>query len=603
MFETTIAGKENIRLIIGVLCLAMASQALAEVSLPPNVPDAGAIMRNQPRPLVPSPSVGPSIAVPKPTPPAAGQSGTLIAKKWNITGATLIPKAELEAHIAGELGRELTVQDLWAVAQQVAMYYREQGYLVRAWLPEQKITNGEVEIRVVEGSLDAVTVNNPNNVISTEQAKGTILAAQPEGQIIRMDDLERGVLLLNDLPGVSAIPTLKQGVKPGTTALDLNIESRPMFNGSLDYANAGINSVGEHQFGGSLFINNPFGRGDQATFRLQGSSGSVYGRLTYTMPVGNSGLRVGVAGSGMYYVLSDIPNFKLSRLDADGDAWVGGAFASYPVIRSSSKNLYTLAGFDTRRYHNVQWFQTDSVTGAGAYHPVSDKIINVGYVGLQGDLRDKWLGGGFSNFSFYLSAGDLDLYDNQGYYNADQGIGSLNYDGPKTAGSYQKFTLAFSRLQKVWGPFSFWANFLGQLSTKNLDSSEKFSLGGPYGVRAYPVNEALADEGYLMNFELRYDVYNNVQLVGFIDHGGVNLYNNPWNGMNSSANPALNSYTLSGGGFGINWIAPGDFSVKLSVAQRIGNNPNFNTTTSGSRTDVDGTYDTPRFWAQLSKYF
>ena len=578
MFETTRAGKENIRPIIGVLCFAMASQALAEVSLPPNVPDAGAIMRNQPRPLIPSPSVGPSIAVPKPTPPAAGQSGTLIAKKWNITGATLIPKAELEAHIASELGRELTVQDLWAVAQKVAMYYREQGYLVRAWLPEQKITNGEVEIRVVEGSLDAVTVNNPNNVISTEQAKGTILAAQPEGQIIRMDDLERGVLLLNDLPGVSAIPTLKQGVKPGTTALDLNIESRPMFNGSLDYANAGINTVGEHQFGGSLFINNPFGRGDQATFRLQGSSGSVYGRLTYTMPIGNSGLRVGIAGSGMYYVLSSVAYFEdLSAQDVDGDAWVGGTFASYPVIRSSSKNLYTLAGFDTRRYHNVNKFLT-----------LSDKTINVGYVGLQGDLRDQWLGGGFNNFSFYLSAGDLDLQDNQAYYDFDQVTA-------RTQGSYQKFTLAFSRLQKVWGPFSFWANFVGQLSTKNLDSSEKFSLGGPYGIRAYPVNEALADEGYLMNFELRYDVYNNVQLVGFIDHGGVTLHNNPWVGIGTGPN----DYTLSGGGFGVNWIAPGDFSVKLSVAQRIGSNP----AASIKGRDVDGTYDTPRFWAQLSKYF
>ncbi len=578
MLESTRAIMGIIRLITGMSCLAFASQTLAEVQFP----DAGAIMRNQPRPLMNAPTVQPPIAVPKPTAPSAGQSGKLIAKKWNVTGATLIPKAELEAYIAPDLGRELTVQDLWAVAQKVAMYYRERGYLVRAWLPQQKIADGEVEIRVVEGNLEDVNITNPNNVISSETAKKTILAAQPAGQVIRMDDLERGVLLLNDLPGVSAIPTLKQGTKPGTTSLDLNIESRPTINGSLDYANAGINPVGEHQFGGSLFINHPFGMGDQATFRLQGGSGNVYGRITYTMPIGYSGLRVGVAGSGMYYVLSSVAYFEdLSSRDVDGDAWVGGTFASYPLIRRSTTNLYTLAGFDTRRYHNVSNIST-----------LSDKTINVGYVGLQGDHRDSLIGGGFSNFSFYLSAGDLDTKDFKPYYDLDQLTA-------RTQGSYQKFTLAFSRLQKVYGPFSFWSNFVGQLSTKNLDSSEKFSLGGPYGVRAYPVNEALADEGYLMNFELRYDVYNNVQLVGFVDHGGVTLHNNPWLGIDNGLGNFNNSYTLSGGGFGVNWISPGDFAVKLSVAQRIGTNPG----ASSKGRDVDGTYDTPHFWAQLSKYF
>jgi len=605
MFVTTRNRTGKIRLAIGMACLAVGPQTLAAPDPPSNIPDAGAIMRNLPRPMVPSPSVQQQTKVPQPTAPAAGQSGKITVKDWNITGNMLISKEELKAAILDDqgqklLGRELDVQGLWEAAQKVAMYYRERGYLARAWLPKQEIRNGVVEISVVEGRLDGVKVNDQKGVLSNywwthDIAEQTILTAQPKGQILCMDDLDRGVLLLNDLPGVSAIPTLEPGSKLGTTQLKLDIESRPLVNGSLDYANAGINAVGEHQFGGSLFINNAFGVGDQATLRLQGGSGNVYGRMTYTVPLGYSGLRVGVAASGMYYVLSDVPGAQFSRLDADGDAWVGGTFASYPWVRSSSKNLYSLAGFDTRRYHNV------SRGGDGYYHPLSDKTINVGFVGLQGDLRDQLLGGGFNNASFYLSAGDVDLTGNQAYFNADQGISdnpgivnTLN-SGPRTAGSYQKFTLAFSRLQKVYGPVSFWANFVGQLSTKNLDSSEKFSLGGPFGVRAYPVNEALADEGYLMNFEMRYDVYNNVQLVGFIDHGGVTLHNNPWPGIG----PGPNNYTLSGGGFGINWISPGDFAVKLSVAQRIGSNPN----PQANGRDVDGTYDTPHFWAQLSKYF
>ena len=608
MFTSTWRTTGNIRhaqLGVGILCLFVAPLSVADPGLLVDqrvadrfVPDAGAIGRSFTNPPDPTPPAQNPLVTPEPSAPKAGSGGKIVPKGWKITGATLIPEAELKDSIRDYVGRELDVNGLSEAAQKVAMYYRLQGYMVRTWLPPQDIRDGVVEIKVVEGVLGDVTVNDAQTVIPVEMAQGTILAAQPQGQTLRVDNLERGVLLLNDLPGVSATPTLKSGSKPGTTDVDLKLESRPLVSGMLDYANAGVNSVGEHQFGGSLFINNAAGIGDQGTLRIQGGSGNVYGRVTYSLPVGYSGWRVGVAGSSMYYVLGDVPGGQFRRLNQDGDAWVGGIFTSYPVLRTGSANFYSLAGFDTRRYHNVQ-------APNGVVNVLSDKTINVGYVGMQGDLRDAWLGGGFNNGSFYLSAGDLDLTGNQGYQSLDQRTA-------RTAGSYQKFTLTLSRLQKVSDYFNFWANFAGQMATKNLDSSEKFSLGGPYGVRAYPVNEALADEGYLMNFELRYDVcrqfgcidpFDTVQLVGFIDHGGVTLHNSLWTGWNAASGGSNvggpNNYSLSGGGFGINWIKPGDFAVKLTVAQRIGTNPHRN----ANGTDVDGTYNTPQFWAQLSKFF
>ena len=593
------------RLGLGMLCIAVGSAATAAPGVMSNTPDAGAIMRNQPTPLLPAPSVERPLPLPAPAAPKPGSGGKVLLKQWKFHpgDVTLIPEAELQDSIRGYLGRELSVAELSEAAQKVAMYYRLQGYLVRAWLPEQTIGNGEVEIRVVEGRMGDVNVTDPQGTLPDAMAKGTLYAAHPQGEVLRMQGLERGVLLLNDMPGVSATPTLKQGSKPGTTDVNLKIDSRPVVNGMLDYANAGVNSVGANQFGGSLFINNAIGVGDQATFRVQGGSGNVYGRLTYSMPVGYSGLRVGVAGSSMYYVLGNVPGTQFRPLNEDGDAWVGGIFASYPLVRGSTSNLYTLSGFDTRRYHNVS-------APKGVVNVISDKIINVGYVGFQGDLRDDLLGGGFNNASFYMSLGNLDLTGNQAYESTD-GVTA------RTAGTYEKFTFTFSRLQNVVERLSFWSNFAGQVATKNLDSSEKFSLGGPYGVRAYPVNEALADQGYLMNFELRYslcqqqawcstpygNIFDNVQLVGFIDHGGVTLHSNTWTGSNTVAGGGTtggpNNYTLSGGGFGINWISPGDFALKFSVAQRIGTNP-YRSSNGG---DVDGTHNTPQFWAQLSKYF
>ncbi len=566
---------------IGVGLLALSPPVSAEPPALPaileqRIPDAGTIHRTRPEEAAPIPPAGEPLDIRHPSEPKPAKSDLKFPLKgWKFKGATLVAEADLQARLQGLVGRDIDMKGLWEAVRQVDLLYHERGFLVRAWLPEQDIKGGFVEIRLVEGKLGKVGMEGPESVLSPERAAGTILAAQPPGEILRMKDLERGVLLLNDLPGIAVTPTLKPGGQPGESDLALKLEARPQITGSLDYANAGVRAVGEHQFAGSVYVNNALGIGDQANFRMQGGSGNVYGRLSYSVPVGYSGLRVGVAGSGMYYALGN----EYKPLNASGDAWIGGIYASYPLVRSSMLNVYTQAGFDTRRYHNV-----------AQGHAISDKTINVGYVGFQGDAHDELLGGGFNNFGFFASAGSLDIKDIDTYYQLDQATS-------RAAGSYQKFSFNASRLQKLPGEFSFWANFIGQLATKNLDSSEKFSLGGPYGVRAYPINEGLGDEGYLMNFELRYEVYPNVQLVGFFDHGGTTLHNTPWLG---SAGTGPNHYTLSGGGFGINWISPGDFAVKLSIAQRIGNNPQRNLF---NNTDNDGSHDTPHFWAQLSKYF
>ena len=64
-------------------------------------------------------------------------------------------------------------------------------------------------------------------------------------------------------------------------------------------------------------------------------------------------------------------------------------------------------------------------------------------------------------------------------------IGSI---GPRSWGVPSPATLAFS----------------GQLSYQNLDPSEQFYLGGPAGVRAYPVSSNGGSTGQLLTTELRW---------------------------------------------------------------------------------------------------
>jgi hemolysin activation/secretion protein len=540
-----------------------------------NPPDAGAIIQSQSTRIPAISKPAPELKIQQPSAPASGNGSRVTVKTWKITGTTLFPEEELRPVLKEWLNRPLDFDELWQAGQAVADYYRQKGVLVRAWLPEQDVNEGVVEIRVVEGRFGKVIVENQKKVIRDCQVRQTILAAHPRNQVVRIPQIERGVLLLNDMPGVTAIPYLQPGASFGESDLLLKIEPRPLVSGAISFSNTGVKAVGENQFGASVDLNNAIGVGDRTEFRIQRTDGSVYGMAEYSQPVCNSGLRIGIAGSIFHYDLGSV----YKSLKASGDGKMVGIFARYPVLRSYDTNLTFTTGFDIHRYHN-----TSDVRG-----PISDKTIDACNFGIQWEHRDNVLGGGRTKLGAVVAFGKLDLFDNQSYYQADQ-------NGPRTNGTYQKITLNGSRLQLLDDRFSMWLNFSGQSSgDKNLDSSEKFSIGGPYGVRAYPVNEALADNAYLLNLELRYSLSRKIQFFGFIDNGGVNLYKQRWTGSGST----IDNYTLSASGLGLNWTDPGNFGVKLTAAQRIGHNPN--PSTDGG--DVDGSRRTPHLWAEMVKFF
>ena len=65
---------------------------------------------------------------------------------------------------------------------------------------------------------------------------------------------------------------------------------------------------------------------------------------------------------------------------------------------------------------------------------------------------------------------------------------------------------AGSRLQLLPTRDYLFLAFSGQWASKNLDSSEKFSMGGPYGVRGYPSPESPSDCAVITTMEYRKQV-------------------------------------------------------------------------------------------------
>jgi hemolysin activation/secretion protein len=131
---------------------------------------------------------------------------------------------------------------------------------------------------------------------------------------------------------------------------------------------------------------------------------------------------------------------------------------------------------------------------------------------------------------------------------------------------------------------SFYAALAGQQAHQNLDSSERFYLGGANGVRAYPANEAGGSSANLANLELRWKLSDGVTLAGFIDSGAVRNYEN-----------AGNNYSLSGAGLTLLWQASAGVNLKATWASRIGNNPYPANATESNKHD--------RFWLSASLPF
>ena len=208
--------------------------------------------------------------------------------------------------------------------------------------------------------------------------------------------------------------------------------------------------------------------------------------------------------------------------------------------------------------------------------------------GLTGNQFDKWGGGGANLASLTLTAGTVNLDDSPNQ--------AADASTTQTHGSFSKLRYALSRQQALNADWSLYALLTGQFANKNLDSSEKFFLGGANGVRAYPANEGGGSEGSMINLELRWRAMSNLVVTGFYDWGSVTVNKN-----NSFAGaPVFNRFDLSGLGASLTWTGPKGFNLKGTYAHRLGDNPNRDTATGK---DQDGSLNKSRVWLTASLPF
>lgn len=557
--------------------------------------DAGALQQGLEQQLpLPSPLalLEPGKAAPiQPTQPKEGELRFTV-KSFAIEGVKILPEAEVQLAIRSWVGVPVSFDDLQRACDAIQNLYRSKGYTVQAILPPQKIADGVVKILVTEAKLGKVVVENPQGPtrFSKERAAEYITYANPQGDPLNMDNLERAIVILNETPGVMVSSQLEPGDKDGETNVRVQLTQPNLVQGRVEANNYGSRTTGANQGVFALNLNGPLGIGDSASVNGIFSEGSQYVQGAISVPGSENGLRLGLAGTYLQY--KNVSNY--ASTGGAGDAWTTGLSAAYPLIRSQGANLNGSLNYDVKSYNNRNTISNSTIS---AYN------INNVSAGMSGNFVDGFGYGAVNSGSVTAVLGHLDIL---GTSISNYSMYPVPDSNPVvyqliTPSNFSKLTFSGNRNQQLVedGSTTLYTALSGQFASTNLNSAEQFYLGGPCGVRAYPVAQSGGSQGGLFTVEVRHELQPKLNVSAFFDAGVVQQYKFMYPGWQGQTN-ANNTYSLMGGGLGVKWDYEG-WNLGAMVAWKIGQNPLYNF--YGQPVNTDGTTTQPRGWITGSYNF
>lgn len=536
----------------------VASFALSAYSAPVITPPSAGTTQRELSPTIKLPAASPALHLQAPTARHHASGGAVTTvQSIRFIGNTQYTNAALSSVLVDELGKTYDLAGLQALTNRITAYYRSDGFaFARALLPVQPMTDGGLIIEIVEGRYGRIEASGNDKRAAKAQA---FLGKLESGEVIQSASLERAALILADLPGFKITPLIRPGRKVGTGNLSVNVERDKRHSGELGLDNYGNRYTGRNIGHLDLNINSPFLLGDQLTLNTVYSEEKMWlGAFNYILPLRGSGLRANIGYAHIYYELGQ----EFARIRSYGTAKVSSAGLSYPIIRSQRGNLSIAVTYQHKELNDSDDIAPSSNTNRSDSLPVSFSF----------DHRDQFAGGGITYGAISWTHGDLTVAD------ANRATDSAT---AKKGGWFDKINLNFARLQILSPKVTLFYRVSAQWAGNNLDSSEKFGLGGVNSVRAYPTAEAYGDEGVLAQLEVRYAI-NNFTPYAFYDAGSININNTSWTKENNKRN-------LAGAGVGLRFDTL-HWCIDASAAWR----------TKGTFSDVNQA-DTPMLW--MSAYY
>ncbi len=491
-------------LVAAAWACSMGAAATAQ-TLPAQLPSGAEAGREIPRPVMPQSSTAvPRIEVPQSPSaqaPAGAQDLRFTLKTLTVEGATAFPADDLRQLYVGLLDREVSVAEVFAVANAIELKYRNAGYVTsRVIVPQQAIEDGRFRLVVVEGFVADVRYEDDIGPAraAVERLVGGLRGVKP----ISVAEIERRLLLANDLAGLTVRGTLEPSPNErGGSVLTVRTERKPT-DGQVTLDNRASPYLGRGQLQVSHAWNAVGERADRITLNARTSvpTGRSIGiGAGYDALIGSNGTMLTLALS---HARSN-PRRELEPLDVKSRVTSGLGTVTVPVIRSRDENLRAFGQVEVR----------DVDTDLTGIEFTRDRLRIV-RAGVSYDRSDLWDGITTVRATLHQGLHGLGASDN----------GSALASRANGRSDFTKLTFDLTRLQQIAPRLSAVGSFTSQFSRRPLLASEEIALGGASFGRAYDEGELSSDNGIAAMVELRYvpDVRaNTLQLYGYIDGGRV----------------------------------------------------------------------------------
>ncbi len=534
------------------LCAFSTSLAHAQLSNQTGIADPSRAGEQLRQPDL-TPSVEPNISVNRGQQqgvPAGAEKVRFNLKDIDFNGVSVYNKAQLSSLYQSKVGSDVSLAEIYGIANELTLKYRNDGYiLTQVVVPPQTIGNGVAKLKVVEGYVDHIKIQKADDSAPINMGNIQAYASRiSKGGPLNARDLERQLLLINDLPGITARSVLSpSATTPGAADMTIVLDYKPV-DALLSADNFGSRYLGPFQLGAAATLNSMLGQNEaisgQVVMAPQDWYELAYGSLGYEMPVGNLGTKVHVNASAT----ATEPGWDLRPFDVQGRSYLINVGATHPFIRSRSENLYGRINFDWRRVrsdNNVEETRRDHISELR--------------IGGRYEFVDTFLTAAANTIDLELSKG-LDILGA-----SDKGDDNMTRDAADPQAT--KVNVELQRLQRVANGLNLLLSGRGQKASTALLSSEEFSVGGNYFGRGYDPSEISGDDGVAGKVELQWNdpvkfdakFVDSYQLFSFYDIGKV------WNDDATTSSQKVDSIASVGAGLKLNLAYDIDAGVAVAV--------------------------------------
>ncbi|WP_374438274.1 ShlB/FhaC/HecB family hemolysin secretion/activation protein [Inhella sp.] len=419
----------------------------------------------------------------------AADSPPLQVQRFEVQGNTLLAPERIQARLAPFQGSG-SVTRLREAAAALQALYREAGYGgVVAFVPEQTLSGGVVQLRVVEGQLSAVEVRGVPAV--QHEAVRARLPALQIGRTPEVRRLDAQIQLANENPAHQTQVLLQPGVQPGQVEAVLTVQQQPPSRWHARLDNSGGERTGRWRAAlGWQHAN--FAGGD----RVLSTEFQTAPEEPSAVKVFSAGLRqpfyASLLALDAYGAWSDVDGGTSQTAAGDlafsGRGRVMGLRLSRYLERAGNVDQRLQVALEQRHYLNdcsIAGLPPGACGAAGA--SVRLQPLSLGYT-AQAVERIRW--GLHASLQTNLALGGGD--SSQAAFEAIRPDAKRRY-------SLLRFGSSLGLPLDDWGSLELQLN--GQLSPDALVPAEAFGLGGQFSVRGYEERELNGDSGLQASLE------------------------------------------------------------------------------------------------------